>query len=155
MEGWLQESCSERCLLSLSLSCHIWHHLPSCCSRVRAASGHFVRACICLLPQVFSWIEFHHRTALITHFFSMSSSTGCCWGCWVGEGPLRCPPYPTPEALSCSCPTADLGHFFLLVFGLCNFPGTAVSSHKEYKDSRALRTYFLYYESPREAKAGL
>lgn len=59
----------------------------------------------------------------------------------------RCPPHPTPEALSRSCPIADLGHFSLLLFGLCNFTGTAVSSHKEYKDSRALRIYFLYYES--------
>lgn len=145
MEGWLQEGCSERCLLSLS--CHTCHQLPPSCSRIQAVSGHFVRACICLLPQVFSWIELHHQNCSNNSFFSMSSSTGCCWGSQVGGRPPRCPSHPSLEALSCSFPTADMGHFsMLLVFGLCNFPGTAVSSHKEYKDFRALGIYVLYYE---------
>lgn len=128
----------------LALSCHTCHQLLSCCSQMQAAPGHFGRACICLLPQPFSRIELHHQNCSSKSFFSKIYSSGCCWGCWVGDGPPRCPPHPTPEALSCSCPTADLGHFSsLLLFGLCHLPCTAVSSNKEYKDSRALRTYFL------------
>lgn len=136
----MQEGCSESCLLSLvTLAISCYPAAPRCRLLLVISAGLAFVFCLSHFPGSNSIT----RMAPVSHFSPRFTAVGAAEGAGLVMGLPDALPIPLLRPCPAPAPLQTWGISPSCSFGLCHLPCTAVSSNKEYKDSRALRTYFL------------